>query len=273
MKNRMAMILVAACIMTAVSGCGAAGVPQNEKTAETTVDTQTVTEIGQVPLAAPEGPTISTLSDSTITVYGTGEMKCEPDMAEVILAIETNEATVEESQSRNAADTDTVLKTLSDAGIGESSIQTSDYSVYPRYDDFGEEIVSYYVSTTLTVSDIPIGNVGELLSACGRSGITEVRNVQYFYSGYDEAYETALGKAVAAAEKKAMSLSVASGKELDGMISISEGYQDTSLRYVYDNGMASWSAKEEAMDTGTGADVMPGEVTVKAEVTVVYKLK
>ena len=270
MKKGMIMILVAACIMT-VSGCGAAS--QNVKTAEKNTAGQEVTEIQEVPQPAPKETEIGALSDSTITVNGTGEIKCEPDMAEVMLAIETNEVTVEEAQKKNAEETNAVLKTLSDEGVGESSIQTSDYSVYPRYDDFGEEIVSYYVSTTLTVSDIPLANVGELLSACGRSGITEVRNVQYFYSGYDETYETALGEAVAAAQKKAAALSAASGKELDGVVSITEGYQDTSFRYAYDNGMAAYAAKEEAMDTGTGADIMPGEVTVKAEVTVVYKLK
>ena len=271
MKKRMIMILAAVCIMT-VSGCGAAS--QNVKTAEKTAAGQEVEEETQeAPQPAPQETDIGALSDSTITVSGRGKVKCEPDMAEVMLAIETNEATVEESQKKNAEETNAVLKTLIDSGIEESSIQTSDYSVYPRYDDFGEEIVSYNVSTTLTVSDIPIANVGELLSACGRSGITEVRNVQYFYSGYDEAYETALGEAVTAAEKKAASLSAGSGKELDGIISISEGYQDDSLRYVYDNGMASWSAKEEGMGGGAGADVMPGEVPVNAEVTVVYKLK
>ncbi|MBQ6441329.1 MAG: SIMPL domain-containing protein [Lachnospiraceae bacterium] len=268
MKKRIIMILTAASLM-AVSGCGAAGISQEAKTA----GAQTVAESEQVLVHAAEGADISALSDSTITVNGTGEIKCEPDMAEVMLAIETNEATVEEAQKKNAEETNAVLKTLSEEGIEETSIQTSDYSVYPRYDDFGEEITSYYVSTTLTVSDIPLGNVGKLLSACGRSGITEVRNVQYFYSGYDETYETALGEAVAAAEKKAAALSAASGKGLDGIVSITEGYQDTSFRYVYDNGEALYSAKEEAMDMGTGADIMPGEVTVKAEVTVIYKLK
>ena len=43
MKKRMIMILVATCFMV-VSGCGAAGVSQEVKTAETAADTQTVSE-------------------------------------------------------------------------------------------------------------------------------------------------------------------------------------------------------------------------------------
>lgn len=272
MKKRVLMVLVAACI-TAVSGCGAVTVSQDTKTTETTTDVQAAAEVQEVAMPASEPSYIDASSDSTITVNGRGEIKCEPDMAEVMLAIETNEATVEESQKVNSRETEAVLKTLRNLGVAESSIQTTDYSVYPWYDDLGNEIVSYRVSTSLTVSDILIKNVGELLSACGNSGITEVRNVQYFYSGYDEAYETALGEAVTAAEKKAAALSSASGKELDSIVSITEGYQDTSLRYVYDNGEAFYSAKEEAVDTGAGGEVMPGEVTVNAEVTVVYKLK
>ncbi len=272
MKKRIAMILAAVCIVT-VSGCGAATAAQNVKTAETAAETKPAAKVQEAPKAAPEAAGAVASAESTITVNGTGEIKCEPDMAEVMLAIETNEATVEESQKKNAEETNAVLKTFSDEGIEESSIQTSDYSVYPRYDDYGEEIVSYSVNTTLTVSDVPIANVGKLLSACGKSGITEVRNVQYFYSGYDEAYETALGESVAAAEKKAVALAAAAGKALGGIISITEGYQDTSLRYVYDNGMASYADTEAALATGTGPDIKPGEVTVNAEVTVVYSLK
>lgn len=81
MKKRMIMILVATCFMV-VSGCGAAGVSQEVKTAETAADTQTVSEIQQPSklTTAMDGMEIKDVLDnnpSCIILYGFDEKKYE----------------------------------------------------------------------------------------------------------------------------------------------------------------------------------------------------
>ncbi len=81
MKKRMIMILVATCFMV-VSGCGAAGVSQEVKTAETAADTQTVLEIQQPSklTTAMDGMEIKDVLDnnpSSIILYGFDEKKYE----------------------------------------------------------------------------------------------------------------------------------------------------------------------------------------------------
>jgi hypothetical protein len=81
MKKRMIMILVATCFMV-VSGCGAAGVSQEVKTAETAADTQTVSEIQQPSklTTAMDGMEIKDVLDnnpSSIILYGFDEKKYE----------------------------------------------------------------------------------------------------------------------------------------------------------------------------------------------------
>ena len=75
------MILVATCFMV-VSGCGAAGVSQEVKTAETAADTQTVLEIQQPSklTTAMDGMEIKDVLDnnpSSIILYGFDEKKYE----------------------------------------------------------------------------------------------------------------------------------------------------------------------------------------------------
>lgn len=77
----MIMILVATCFMV-VSGCGAAGVSQEVKTAETAADTQTVSEIQQPSklTTAMDGMEIKDVLDnnpSSIILYGFDEKKYE----------------------------------------------------------------------------------------------------------------------------------------------------------------------------------------------------
>lgn len=77
----MIMILVATCFMV-VSGCGAAGVSQEVKTAETAADTQTVLEIQQPSklTTAMDGMEIKDVLDnnpSSIILYGFDEKKYE----------------------------------------------------------------------------------------------------------------------------------------------------------------------------------------------------
>lgn len=270
MKKKILLALVTVSVL-ALSGCGnlrragAEAVPsETAETVETSGTDGRTESAGAVTAVATDA--------AVLTVSATSEIKGEPDMAKLTLAIETSDVTVADAQKQNAEETDRVLAALSEQGIEESSIQTSGYSVYPWYDDYGESIISYRVETTLTVSDVPISNVSSVLTVCGEAGITDVWDIQYFFSGYDEAYEQALQQAVAAAEEKAQVLAEFAGKSLAGVTEITEGYQDLSLRYTSDNGMAKYAATEE-MDAGGDATIMPGEVTVRAEVTVTYAMK
>ena len=261
-KNLIVVFLIG---MVCLTGCG--NVAQNTGVAGEKEAVSHVVESGK------PAETGNSTDAGYLTVNAEGESKTTPDMAEITVGIEATEATTEEAQRKNNEDVNAVLQKLKELGIEEKSIQTSDYSLYPRYDEFGEEITGYYVRTTLTVSDIPIDKAGETLSALGESGMTEVDYVRYFSSSYDEAYEDALKEAVAAAEKKAESLAETAGKTLGTVVEMTEGYQDTSLRYSYDNGAAKYAATEEAMGGGGDVAISPGEVTISAQITIKYALR
>ena len=59
------------------------------------------------------------------------------------------------------------------------------------------------MTTSLTVSDIPVDQAGAIISQSVEAGVNGIESVDYFSSNYDAAYQEALEKAVAAAQTKA----------------------------------------------------------------------
>ena len=82
MKKRIIMILAAACILV-VSGCGAASVSQEAKTAETAADMQTTADIQQglklttTEMDGMELRSVLNSNPSSITLYGFDEKEYE----------------------------------------------------------------------------------------------------------------------------------------------------------------------------------------------------
>lgn len=208
-----------------------------------------------------------------ITVTGKEEVRVVPDMAEVIYAVRTEAETAEECQHKNSESVTQALETLKGLGIAETSIQTSSYGMNPQYDWSTNQrvLVGYEMETTLTVSDIPIADVGGILTKSVEAGINQINSVSYFASQYDDSYAEALKLAVEAARRKAETLAAASGRELGEVIAVEEFGYNPDSRY---NGTLRMSAKTAG--SGAAAEdmaVMPGEIRVEAQVTVDFALE
>ena len=166
---------------------------------------------------------------------------------------------------------------LKELGVDEKYIKTSNFNIYPRYDySKGAEITGYEVNTTLEVSSQQVSLAGAIITACVEEGVNNVNNVKYTCSGYDEAYQEALKKAVADARKKAEALAEAGGKTLGTVNTIAEGYQNTTYRMTTNEAMYGAADTEMAVaykETGSSMDFMPGEAQIKASVTVTWYLE
>lgn len=211
---------------------------------------------------------------SEITVSSSATVRLAPDKATISFGVNTQRETAEEAQSANTEAVNRVIAVLTENGVSEQSIRTTYYNMYPQYDYTGngeERLTGYSVSTTLSVQDQDISELGKLLSACVSAGINNVDSVQFFCSGYDEAYQQALEQAVTDSKEKAETLAAAAGKQLDEVVTVTEGWQDTSARYGRDANI-SMAAAEEA-DAGGGLTFQPGESEIVANVTVTYRVK
>ena len=207
-----------------------------------------------------------------ITVSASASVRLVPDKATVSFGVTTQEASAELAQSKNAEAVAKVVEVLTARGVEEKSIRTSYYNLYPQYDwsDYGgQRIIGYVVTTSMSVQDQELDELGALLSACVAAGINSVDSVSFLCSGYDEAYRQALAQAVEAARGKAETLAAAAGKKLGEPISVTEGWQDTSARY----GKRVEMAAAEAMTDSAAPVFQAGETEITANVTVSYGMR
>lgn len=206
-----------------------------------------------------------------VSVSASSTVKVSPDMAQVVFAVESEGADPATAQAQNTEAVNAVLAVLTNLGVPAKSITTSDYYIYPKYDHTTGTYAGYQVQTTLTIKDISVTDLGSILTSCVQAGINEVRDVSYYCSTYDAAYEQALTKAMETAEGKASAIAKASGRSLGKVRSVTENDQNTSSRY--ESVSLKAAAADASLDTANSMNVMSGEITIEADVTAVYSLK
>ncbi len=253
-----------------LAGCGNL-TPDNMKA----VEPSSVSSDGQ---ALPTSPlqTGSSMPAGTnsITVNSSEKVAAVPDIAEITYAVRTQASTAAACQQQNTESVGQVTALLTSLNIAQNSIQTSDYYMNPVYNYSGNtpRLTGYEAVTTLTVSDIPIDELDNILSQSVSNGVNTIQSITYQASKYDESYQAALTAAIESAHQKAQTLAQAAGCSIGAVISIQETSGYTQARYS-DNALANTyrsSIKQEmASDT---AGIMPGEIQVEASIVVQYQL-
>lgn len=222
-----------------------------------------------IPVASDEATRVA----GTVTVNASSEVKAVPDRASFSVDVVVQGETAEDAQSAASEPVDAVMAALSKLGIEDKSIQTTYTGVSPLYDWSGEtqRIVGYESRTSITVSDVAVDDVTAAMEACVTAGATSTSGPNYYASSYDDAYAQALAQAIEASRAKASVMAEAAGVSLGEVVSITEGYQNTSYRYV--ESAAAMEMAVTADEAGAGAaKLAPGEVSIEAQVTVTYAL-
>ena len=208
--------------------------------------------------------------DATVSVSAECSVKIVPDIAEISLSITDTGETAAAVQEQNTQKLNAVLEALKQMGVDENCIRTSGYNIYPNYDyQEYQKITGYTVTVFLKISGQKIEDTGKIINVCVSQGINGIDGISYSCSGYQEAYQEALTKAVEEARATAETIAAASGKSLGDVIEVTEGYQDTTYRYddALDAKRTGEAAEEYLMDAGTDVPMMPGEAVITASVT------
>ncbi|HJA93112.1 MAG TPA: SIMPL domain-containing protein [Candidatus Eisenbergiella merdipullorum] len=207
----------------------------------------------------------------SVTVNSTEQVSVVPDIAEIVYSIQTRDSDAQTCQEENSATTDQVVALLKQLGVAETSIRTTGYYLDPVYDWSGsmQVLTGYEAVTTLTVSDLPMDQVGDILTQSVDAGINNIQSVSYLSSEYDEAYQEALSLAVAAARTKANALAQAEGYAVGEILSIQETSGYSEARY----NDTALLARTEASSMADSVSIMPGELDVKASVVVEFSIQ
>lgn len=262
------------------TGCGTTASPSADSVLESPdAAASTDTSANNTPASNTNAVSSFTVSpignnQNTITVNSSETVTIVPDIAEVVYAVRTEAKDAAACQQKNTEDANQVIALLKNLGVAETSIQTSDYYMYPiyNYSNNTQRITGYEATTTLTVSDLPIDNLGNILTESVNAGINNIQSITYKSSKYDEGYTEALKLAVASAKNKAAALAEASGCTIGAVAGIRENSNYSEARYT-DNAltsqMRSYGAMKE-MALEDAANIMPGEIEIEVNITVEY---
>ncbi len=231
---------------------------------------------------SPDAPTIQ--QKKVITVSGHGTVDTTPDEAVLRLSVVTQADDVKNASDENAGKMDAVLAALYELGIPEDDAVTSGYRVRPRYNwkDDEESLIGFQVRNSLIVMVEDIAKVGDVIDAALFAGANEIDDVTFTVSDSRQAElrDAAIADAARRASADAASVADAMGVTIKGPIEISTtGSQFSPYRMymsydIYDEGMMVMPEAEIAaapMKMGAGPQIQPGDVTVSAQVTVVYE--
>lgn len=170
--------------------------------------------------------------EATILVSGEGEAAIAPDMAVISLAVMRDAETAGEALSANSAAMAEVLADLKAQGIADKDLQTTDFSIQPKYkqetrtDGTYEApvIVGYTVSNGLTVRVRDLAKLGEIIDRSVKLGVNQGGGISFTNDDPEAAVEAARKQAVEKAAAKAKTLTEAAGVKLGRVVEISENF-------------------------------------------------
>jgi uncharacterized protein YggE len=165
-----------------------------------------------------------------IMVTGTGSVSIEPDMAIVSLGVTKQEKTARQALDANTRAMADILAAMKEAGIEESDMQTSNFSIQPQYfypksnsnDDQRPRIDGYIVRNSLTIRIGDLTAIGDVLDASVSLGVNDGGNLVFTNDDPKTAISEARAKAMKDAIEKARTLTNAAGVELGNIMEISE---------------------------------------------------
>lgn len=206
----------------------------------------------------------------TISLSGHGEVRSVPDLAFVTAGVVSQGATAAEALAANTQAMTALFAALKEAGIEEKDVQTSNFSVQPRYDysnNQAPKLVGYDVSNNVSVTLRKITDLGPLLDKLVQSGSNQINGVSFQVSEPDQAMDEARKLAAADAARKAKVYADAMGVELGPVMQVSEGtaYQPPVPMV---RGMVM-----KADAAAAPVPVAAGEQTLAVDVNVTWEIK
>jgi len=205
----------------------------------------------------------------TIRVSGEAKSTIEADMAVLSLGIVQQAKTPLAVREAVTAAADKVVSSLLALGVEKKRIRTSNFSIYPQYDDRpGKQniITGYKGEAIITVSLDDTALVAQAVETSVASGANEIRSLDYRKKNEDALRVEMLKQAIGNAMDKAAAMAETLGRKLGKAISVEEqGYSmcapDTRVFLA------------KSMSVGAQEAFSPGSIEVSASVVVVFEME
>ena len=212
-------------------------------------------------------------SQNTISVSGSATASSEPDTLIVVLGVDSEAKTANESLSQNSNSLNAVISSLTNSGISEDDIQTSNFRIYPLY-DFSDSkdkqiLIGYRVSNMLSIQTDKIDSAGNVIDIAVSSGANRVDNISFQLSDEksQKISDDLISNAILDATQKAEKALVPLKQQIVGVKSVI--IHDNVMPF-YDSPMRSSFGGMAMESSMKSAPIMSGDEEIRTDVSVVF---
>ena len=208
----------------------------------------------------------------TISVVGRGEVTVEPDLALLLLDVETTARSADEATSSNASKSSAVVQAVKRLLGDDDSLKTTRYDLQPRYGDRkpGSQsppaIVGYVARNQVQLEVHDLDEIGRIIDAALGAGANRVGNLSFRVEDRNPHVRNALARAGAEARAQAQSIAGALGVKLGEVLAASTSGTPTPIRQ--DRGFVTMRAEAAA-----APPIQAGEIKITATLHVTYSIE
>ena len=207
-------------------------------------------------------------SKPTISVTGTGIAKARPDTASIAIGVVSEGKTAREALDKNTAAMNRVSVELKGQKVAPKDIQTTNFSVRPKFQHFKDgkppAIVGYRVVNSVRITVRNLKNLGAILDQAVSLGSNQINGISFFLAEPAVLEDQARKLAMADARHKAELYAAAGNAKLGKVLTISEETAIHPPRPVFARALSAKSAP---------VPIEPGEHKLQARVYVSWELK
>lgn len=276
MKTSWKLLLGSAAVF-ALSACGGNSGEDDAPASLSDSDTETVTEApAPKPTITPNAEPITSTHpnsiqpETTLQISADASVNREPDVAFIMTGVTSEAETAQQAMADNRTAMNGVFEVLGEAGIERRDMQTSNFSMNPRYDYSNRRngepprLIGYTVSNQLSVRVRDLDDLGETMDALVEAGGNTFSGLRFGLDDDRAAKNEARRLAMAEAITRAELYASAAGYEVARIVTLSEsgGYQPQPMMMA---------RAEMAMDAAT--PIASGEVSYSMTVNVTFELR
>ena len=208
----------------------------------------------------------------SLNASGTGMVYIVPDIARVTICVNTQNEDAATALSENTRDVNAVMQALTNLGVAENDIQTSNFYVYQQTNynypnmELGSESepqTVFVVQNSLYVVVRDINALGEILAAVVDQGANTINGVSFDIEDPTAAYAEAQQKAIDDAASQAQAIADAAGVTLGEItyINVSDGYTAPTDMVMAERG------------GGGSVPISSGTLTIQVTASITYTFK
>lgn len=203
----------------------------------------------------------------TLSLSATGSVNVRPDTAHITVGVVSEAENARSAMDDNNAAMAKVIEALKEKDIASKDIQTTNFSVHPRYQHFDDGkpsvISGYRVVNSIRITVREIGRLGEVLDKVVSFGSNQIGGISFSVSEPDELMDKARVAAIDTARQRAELYAEAAGTAIGEVLKIEEVAMDGGPEPRF----RAMAAKAEG-----DVPIEAGETEIKVRVRVVWAL-